>query len=310
MRIQLLRSFVALTLLFANSISSASPVGLSTNSAATGSYNSPSAKTLVFSAIPDQDEANLQERFDKVAVYLQAQLGIEVRYIPVKSYSAAVTAFRNNQVQLAWFGGLSGVQARRLVPGSQAIAQGTEDPFFSSYIIAHSSTAIEPSDNLPTAIKGKTFTFGSKGSTSGRLMPEHFIRENLGDTPDQLFSKVGYSGDHSRTIALVQSGAYEVGAVNYKVWDQQLAAGEIDSDKVKVIWRTPSYPDYQWTVRGDVNDSWGEDFQARLTEALLAMDDPDLLASFPRSGFIAADNELYQPILDTAISVGIIDADK
>ena len=304
MRIQLLRNFIALTLLFITSISSASP------SASSAVPDPVSAKPFVFSAIPDQDEANLQERFDKVAVYLQDQLGIEVRYIPVKSYAAAVTAFRNNQVQLAWFGGLSGVQARRLVPGSQAIAQGTEDPFFTSYIIAHSSAGLEPSDNFPAGIAGKTFTFGSKGSTSGRLMPEYFISENLRDTPDKLFSKVGYSGDHSRTIALVQSGAYQVGAVNYKVWDKQLAAGKIDRDKVKVIWRTPSYPDYQWTVRGDVNHSWGPDFQARLTAALLAMDDPDLLASFPRSGFIAADNDLYQPILDTAISVGIIDPGK
>ncbi len=297
MRIQLLRSFIALTLLFVTSISTASSLESST-------------KTFVFSAIPDQDEANLQERFDKVARYLENQLDIKVRYIPVKSYSAAVTAFRNNQVQLAWFGGLSGVQARRLVPGSQAIAQGTEDPFFTSYIIAHSSSGLAPREDFPAAIAGKTFTFGSKGSTSGRLMPEYYIRENLGDTPDNLFSKVGYSGDHSRTIALVQSGAYQVGAVNYKVWDKQLAAGKIDRDKVKVIWRTPSYPDYQWTVRGDVNDSWGPDFQARLTQALLQMDDPDLLASFPRSGFIAADNQLYQPIVDTAITVGINDADQ
>jgi len=304
MRIQLLRNFIALTLLFITSISSATP------SASSAVADPVSAKPFVFSAIPDQDEANLQERFDKVAVYLQDQLGTEVRYIPVKSYAAAVTAFRNNQVQLAWFGGLSGVQARRLVPGSQAIAQGTEDPFFTSYIIAHSSAGLEPSDNFPAGIAGKTFTFGSKGSTSGRLMPEYFISENLRDTPDKLFSKVGYSGDHSRTIALVQSGAYQLGAVNYKVWDKALAAGKIDRDKVKVIWRTPSYPDYQWTVRGDVNDSWGPDFQARLTAALLAMDDPDLLASFPRSGFIAADNDLYQPILDTAISVGIIDPGK
>jgi len=304
MRIQLLRNFIALTLLFITSISSATP------SASSAVADPVSAKPFVFSAIPDQDEANLQERFDKVAVYLQDQLGTEVRYIPVKSYAAAVTAFRNNQVQLAWFGGLSGVQARRLVPGSQAIAQGTEDPFFTSYIIAHSSAGLEPNDNFPTGIAGKTFTFGSKGSTSGRLMPEYFISENLRDTPDKLFSKVGYSGDHSRTIALVQSGAYQLGAVNYKVWDKALAAGKIDRDKVKVIWRTPSYPDYQWTVRGDVNDSWGPDFQARLTAALLAMDDPDLLASFPRSGFITADNDLYQPILDTAISVGIIDPGK
>ncbi|GIU49508.1 hypothetical protein TUM4438_33290 [Shewanella sairae] len=87
------------------------------------------AQTFTFTAIPDEDERQLRTRFDKVADYLQTELGVEVKYVPVKSYSAAVTAFRNNQVQLAWFGGLSGVQARRLVDGSKAIAQGYEDQF-------------------------------------------------------------------------------------------------------------------------------------------------------------------------------------
>ncbi|MFQ3176868.1 MAG: phosphonate transport system substrate-binding protein, partial [Psychromonas sp.] len=77
--------------------------------------------TFTFTAIPDADESNLRTRFEKVANYLSEQLDVEVKYIPVKSYSAAITAFRNNQVQLAWFGGLSGVQARGLVPGSEAI---------------------------------------------------------------------------------------------------------------------------------------------------------------------------------------------
>jgi len=90
------------------------------------------AETFVFTAIPDEDESRLQQRFNKVADYLTEQLGVEVKYIPVKSYSAAITAFRNDQVQLAWFGGLSGVQARRIVDGSEAIAQGYEDQFFKS----------------------------------------------------------------------------------------------------------------------------------------------------------------------------------
>ncbi|MDC0004172.1 putative selenate ABC transporter substrate-binding protein [Porticoccaceae bacterium] len=263
--------------------------------------------TFTFAAIPDQNEAHLQERFDKVAVYLQQELGVDVRYIPVKSYAAAVTAFRNDQVQLAWFGGLSGVQARRLVTGSQAIAQGYEDQLFSSYLIAHSSTGINKSEEFPGEIAGKTFTFGSKGSTSGRLMPEYYIRQHLLTAPNKVFAKVGFSGDHSRTIALVQSGAYQVGAVNYKVWDTAVAAGKIDSSKVKVIWQTPRYPDYQWTVRGDVANRFGADFQQRLTDALLNMSDPELLASFPRQSFIKADNALYKPIFDTAVAIGLID---
>mgnify|MGYP001204773752 CR=1 FL=1 len=135
--------------------------------------------TFTFTAIPDQDTARLEERFGKIAKYLTNELGVEVKYIPVKSYSASVEAFKNNQVQLAWFGGLSGVKARLSVPGSKAIAQGKNDPYFHSYFIANSSIDLKFTDEFPNKIKGKTFTFGSKGSTSGRLMPEFYLRENF-----------------------------------------------------------------------------------------------------------------------------------
>lgn len=268
--------------------------------------------TFVFTAIPDADESRLQQRFDKVAVYLSKQLNVDVKYIPVKSYAAAVTAFRNNQVQLAWFGGLSGVRARVLVPGSEAIAQGFEDQSFKSYIIAHHSTGLKPHADLSAAFKlfntkDLTFTFGSKGSTSGRLMPEFYLREAFKGAPKDVFSRIGFSGDHSRTIAQVQSGAYQVGAVNFKVWQKELAAGKVDTNKVSVIWTTPTYPDYQWTIRNDVDQRFGADFKARVTKTLLEMNDPDLLASFPRESFIPASNADYTPIENTARAIGLID---
>ncbi len=264
-------------------------------------------KTLVFSAIPDQNQSQLIKRFSKVAEYLSKQLGVPVKYVPVKSYAAAITAFRNNQVQLVWFGGLSGVRARLLVPGSEAIVQGVEDTHFKSYFIAHHSTGLQASDEFPAGIADLSFTFGSKGSTSGRLMPEYYIREHLGKPPNKALSRVGFSGNHSRTIALVQTGAYQVGATNYKVWERELKAGKIDPDKVSVIWKTPSYPDYQWTIRGDVNTEWGADFKDRVKQALLNMKSPELLQAFPRSGFVSADNGDYQPILDIARKIGLID---
>ena len=265
------------------------------------------AEPFVFTAIPDQDETQLQQRFGQVASYLEKTLEIEVKYVPVKSYTSAVTAFRNNQVQLAWFGGLSGVQARRLVPDSTAIAQGVEDQFFKSYIIANHSTQLQRQETLSGKLANMTFTFGSKGSTSGRLMPEFYLREHFKQSPDELFKSVGFSGDHSRTIALVQSGAYQLGAVNYKVWDKGLADGKIDTSKVSIIWETPNYPDYQWTIRGDVDAKWGKGFSQKVKQALLDIKDPEILNAFPRQGFVPASNSDYQPILDTAKSIGIID---
>jgi phosphonate transport system substrate-binding protein len=264
-------------------------------------------KEFVFTAIPDQDETRLQQRFGKVADYLEIKLGVPVKYIPVKSYAAAVSAFRNNQVQLAWFGGLSGVKARALVDGSEALAQGVEDKQFKTYFVANAATKLTEKDGFPDTIRGSVFTFGSKGSTSGRLMPEYYIRKHFKKAPRNVFSRVGFSGDHSRTIALVQSGAYEVGVVNYKVWDSEMQQGKIDPNKISVIWKTPAYPDYQWSVRGDVDATWGDGFKERIRQVLLTMDKPDLLEAFPRSGFIPAQNSDYLPIENIAKEIGLID---
>jgi phosphonate transport system substrate-binding protein len=265
------------------------------------------ADTFVFTAIPDEDASKLRSRFDKVADYLSKQLGEDVKFVPVKSYAAAVTAFRNNQVQLAWFGGLSGVRARNLVKGSQAIAQGAEDKAFKTYFIAHASTGLKRSNTFPKAVAGKTFTFGSKGSTSGRLMPEFYVRQNFNKAPRKVFSRVGFSGNHSRTIALVQSGAFQIGAVNFKVWEKDLKAGKIDPQKVSIIWQTPEYPDYNWSVRGDLNKRFGAGFIQKVKTALLELKDPDLLASFPRSAFIPATNADYGPILETGKKIGLLE---
>lgn len=266
-----------------------------------------SAETFVFTAIPDQDETRLRARFESVADYLAKELDVQVRFIPVKSYAAAVSAFRNDQVQLAWFGGLSGVQARAQVPGSQALAQGAEDAEFITYFIAHKSTGLASDSGLSDELRGKTMLFGSKGSTSGRLMPEYYLRKTFNETPEEIFSRVGFSGNHSRTAALVASGAYDVGALNYTVWESEVEAGNIDASNVQVIYKTPPYPDYQWSARGGLDQRFGEGFTERLRQALLDMDDPKLLKSFPRSKFIPASNQDYDIIRQVAEEIGLID---
>ena len=254
------------------------------------------ADTLYFSAIPDDDETRLAERFGAVADYLSQELDVPVEFVPVKSYPAAVTAFRNDQVQLAWFGGLSGVQARLLVPDARAIAQGDEDQSFVTYFIANTETGLTESEGFPEEARGMSFTFGAKTSTSGRLMPEYQIREQTGEAPEEFFGRVGFSGDHAQTLRLVASGAWQVGALNFTVYDQAVTEGAPEVETAKVIWKTPPYPDYNWTIRGDVDARWGEGFADRVQAALIGMTDPALLAAFPRNAFVPATNEDYAPI--------------
>jgi phosphonate transport system substrate-binding protein len=277
--------------------------------AATGWGRTPASAQvapLVFTAIPDQDETRLLERFGVYAKYFEAKLGVPVKYLPVKSYPAAVTAFTNNQVQFAWFGGFTGVQAVRAVPDSQTLAQGAEDAAFTSVLIANASTGFKPSKELPKEIAGRTFTFGARASTSGRVFPEHFIRQAFpGKTPEEIFNRVGFSGDHSRTVQLVQSGAYDLGILDSIVWKSEIKEGKVDAKAVSVIWESPPFPDYHWVARGDIDKVYGAGFVEKIRATILGIDDPALLAIFARSKFIPAKNADYKVIEDVAKLVGL-----
>ena len=260
-----------------------------------------SSPTLWFSAIPDQSTTELEEKLAPLAKYLSKQLGVEVEYVPSRDYQATVEMFKNGDVDLGWFGGLTGVQARRAVPGARAIAQGVDDLEYHSYFIANQSTGLERGDEFPVEIASLRFTFGSESSTSGRLMPEYFLRHFTGKSPEEFFTlPVGFSGSHDKTIELVESGQYEAGVVNFKVYEQQVAMGEVDPEVVRILWESPPYADYNWTVRGDLDQRFGPRFTQRLQATLVAIDDPALLVALPRGRLIPASNQDYEEIQQVA----------
>ena len=194
---------------------------------AVGCGSQDNAPTLRFTAIPDQNTTELTARFAPLADHLSQVLDVPVEYVPSRDYQASVEMFRNGDIQLAWFGGLTGVQARAAVPGAQAIAQGKADPEYYSYFIAHASTGLVQKDAFPTDIAGLTFTFGSESSTSGRLMPEYFIKQNTGKSPKEFFAlPFGYSGSHDKTVELVEAGRFQTGVVNER------NANEIKSESI------------------------------------------------------------------------------
>jgi phosphonate transport system substrate-binding protein len=260
-----------------------------------------SAQPLRFTAIPDQNTTELQEKFKPLEAHLTQTLGVPVQFVPARDYQASVEMFVNGDVELAWYGGLTGVQARSKVPGARAIAQGDVDPAYYSYFVAHRDTGLTASDAFPAAIASYSFTFGSEQSTSGRLMPEYFIRQNTGKSPQEFFTApVGFSGSHDKTLELVASGQYQVGVVNYKVYDQRVRDKKVDPEVVRIIWRTPTYADYNWTARPDLDANYGAGFTDRLTRALLDITDPALLAALPRERLVPATNDAYEPIRSVA----------
>ena len=272
-----------------------------------GEDSSSSAKVMYMGGIPDQEAATLNRRFGSVAEYLSKELGVKVKYVPTVDYAALVSAFKRNDIHLAWFGGLTGVQARAFAPGSKAIAQRPRDAEFHSTFVVQSDLEVESLQD----IKGLTFTFGSESSTSGHLMPRHSLIQ-AGVDPDQDFrGRPSFSGSHDRTWKLVESGSFQAGALNQSVWEKVKAEGKADPSKVRAFYTTPPYYDYNWTIRSDVDQSFGDGFTDRVQATILAMDpgepvQKEILDLFSAERFIASANENYQAIEDVARKLDII----
>jgi phosphonate transport system substrate-binding protein len=263
--------------------------------------------TLYIGGVPDQDLSLLEGRFEKLAEYLSQETDLDVRYLPSTDYAAVVIGFRTDSLQLAWFGGLTGVQARLAVPHARALARRAGDERFHSVFVAPPDSGIESITDL----RDRSFSFGSESSTSGHLMPRFYITE-AGLDPEEEFAAVNYSGSHDKTWKLVEAGAWEAGALNANVWETRVKAGVIDLSKVDAFWSTPPYFDYHWVARPDLDEVYGEGVTERLNAALLDLDagrggiQAEIMDAFQADRFIPTEEDNYGAIEQVARQLGII----
>ena len=259
-------------------------------------------QTLRVTAIPDESPTELARKAAPLVKYLEQKLGMKVEFTPVSDYAAAVEALANKQVELAWYGGFTFVQAN-IRSGGKALplVQREEDEKFRSVFITS-----DPTIQKLTDLKGKDVSFGSQSSTSGHLMPRSFLLQ-AGLDPDKDFKRVAFSGAHDATIAAVASGKVQAGALNISVWDKFVADKKVDPTKVRVFFTTPGYYDYNWTVHADMPAALRE----KLSAAMLALskgtpEGKEILDLQRATRFIPTKVDNYKGIEAAARSAGLL----
>lgn len=259
------------------------------------------AETLRVSAIPDEAPTELLRKFKPLGAYLEQQLGMKVEFVPVADYPAVVEALATDRLDMAWLGGFTFVQVNLKTGNAIPLVQREQDAAFTSTFIS-----ADPQVKSLQDLKGKTFAFGSISSTSGSLMPRYFMLQD-GIKPESYFSRVAYSGAHDATAAWVQAGKVDAGVLNSSVWDKLVKSGKVDTSKVKVFATTPTYFDYNWTVRGTLDPALAE----KIKQAFLTLDPAkpehkailDLQAA---SRFIETKPENYKGIEEAARAADLL----
>jgi phosphonate transport system substrate-binding protein len=253
--------------------------------------------------IPEEAATEQVRKFTPLAAYLEKRLGMKVEFTPVTDYPAAVEALVNKRVDLVWFGGFTHVQAQlrsggKIVP----IAQREEDTKFQSVFIAKTDSGIKQLSDL----KGKQVSFGSASSTSGHLMPRHFLLQaNI--TPEKDFRRIAYSGAHDATIASVVSGRVDAAALDITVWRKFVSDNKIDTKAVDVFYTTPTFFNYNWSMHADSP----AELRQRVQRALLELDSStpegrEILQLNRATRYITTSPENYKGLESAGRSAGLI----
>ncbi len=253
-------------------------------------------------AIPDESPTELARKAAPLVKYLEHKLGVKVEFTPVTDYAAAVEALVNKQVELAWFGGFTFVQANQRSGGKIVpLVQREEDEKFRSVFIA-----TDPAIKSLADLKGRNFSFGSQSSTSGHLMPRSFLL-GAGVDPDKDMKRVAYSGAHDATVAAVAAGKVDAGALNISVWEKLVADKKVDPAKVRVFHTTPAYYDYNWSVHADMPTALREKLARAFTELTPATQEgKDVLELQRATRFLPTRVENYKGIEAAARNAGLL----
>ena len=221
-----------------------------------------SPDTLIVSVLPDQSSAELVSRFTPLKDYLEETTGQPMTLVLADNYAGLLQSFVEQEVHLAFFGGLTFVRAEEAVNAEPLVMRDADLAFRSCYVVR----ADEPRSALAD-FKGSAFSFGSELSTSGHLMPRHFMRDTH-IVPEDFFGSVEHSLTHDETALKVANEAVEIGVMNCSIFEQMLDDGVLSEERIRILAKTPAYVDYVWAIQPDISD----ELKKALMDAFLALD--------------------------------------
>ena len=250
---------------------------------------------------PDREKNDATYR--PLAQYLSAKLNRRVELRTVDSWEGLAKSLANGETDMALMGPWGYVLANNEA-GAQVVATILYDdkPEYFGIIVTHPNSGI----NSIADLKGKTFAFGDKGSTSGYLIPRHFFMTQ-GITPEKYFKKVIYT-KHQAIETQVAQGVLDAGADYNRNRNAMIAQGLIKAEQSKIIWQSDPLPNDAFAVSKALFSD--KKFMTQLQQALELVgpalkQSPELLPAH-YTGFVTRDNSFYKPIRDAGLATGVL----
>ncbi|MBI3968012.1 MAG: phosphate/phosphite/phosphonate ABC transporter substrate-binding protein [Chloroflexi bacterium] len=255
--------------------------------------------TLRVGLVPNQAPDRIRAQYKPFGDYLNQTLKIPVELFVATDYAGVVEAMANDKLDIAYFGGLTYLQAEKRAEVYPIVTEVDRETGTTKY---YSAIITRPESPVKTVadIRGKKFAFGDVNSTSGSLYPRILLdRAGIGDfTNQQLFV---YSGGHDATTLAVANGTVDAGGVEKRIMQRLIDGGQIKGDQIRIVEQT-LVEGYPWVVRAKLDTGFVE----KLTQAFLDINDQELLKLMRAEKYAKVTAKDYDEPRRQAARVGLL----
>jgi phosphonate transport system substrate-binding protein len=260
--------------------------------------STPSSPVLRWSAIPDRAAQSVRAQHLPLMDAVCQGAAVQCRWVDAATYAEVVEKLGDGSIDIAFLGGVTFARAQAR-HGAIALVMRDIDTRFTSVVVVRSADTARSVRDL----RGRSFTFGDRNSTSGHVMARQFLTTQ-GIDPEKFFSSVGYSGGHDRILQAVAAGEVDAGCLSASLAYEALASGGPYQGRLRMIWESPVYANYVWTAQRGLP----AELRQRLIDAFLDLDNSTagsrlaLDAEFAK-GFLpafAGDFQLVAGVLERA----------
>ncbi|WP_036478475.1 phosphonate ABC transporter substrate-binding protein [Myxosarcina sp. GI1] len=297
------RSFIKTTSIFAGSIAATRLLS--------SSAKAQEIKELNFGIISTESQANQKPIWEPFISAMSEQLGMPVKAFYATQYAGVIEAMRFGQVQLAWYGGKSYIEAAKIADAevfAQTVNEDGTKGYYSHLIMNKNNPRVTEAkelggDNFVVQNAADlTFAFNDPNSTSGYLVPSYYVFAKNGVNPKTAFERLIFAGNHEATALAVANEQVDVATNNSESLSRLEKTNPQARENIEVVWTSTLIPSDPIAWRKDLP----EDLKTQVKDFFYSYKDESVLGPLEWAGFDAAADNIWNPIRELDIGEKIL----
>jgi phosphonate transport system substrate-binding protein len=212
------------------------------------------AQDISFGIIATDSASAQRERWEPFFRDMEKKTGLKIQSFYASDYAGVIEAMRFNKIQVAWYGNKAAMEAVDRANGEifaqLMYADGTYG--YHALLITHKDSPYQNLDQVFANAKNVNFGIGDPNSTSGFLVPSHYVFAQRKIDPRSTFRTVR-NASHGANIQATLAKQVDVATNNTEDMGKLETTKPELFQQLRVIWKSPLIPSDPFVWRKDLD---------------------------------------------------------